>query len=135
MQIQTRVFCGRMATLICIRTFVLIRSRSKQVYSTWQTISARCGTLSFLCSFQSVIHQLTNADRDTCGRYWLPIHHASSKQQPVSFIIGRHDQQVGLYCRFPGLLHGLIQRQFHAKYPDCTIELLEEDAVGLSRRI
>ncbi|QDT45693.1 AAA-like domain protein [Gimesia alba] len=57
------------------------------------------------------------------------IHHASSKKRPVSFIIGRHARQVGLYCRFPGLLHELVQGQFHAKYPDCSIELLEEDAL------
>lgn len=57
------------------------------------------------------------------------IHHASSKKRPVSFIIGRHARQVGLYCRFPGLLHALIQGQFHAKYPDCSIEFLEEDAL------
>ena len=57
------------------------------------------------------------------------IHHAASKNHPVSFIIGRHEQQVGLYCRFPGLLHRLIKGQFHAKYPDCTIELLDDDAL------
>ncbi|QDT91477.1 AAA-like domain protein [Gimesia algae] len=57
------------------------------------------------------------------------VHHASSKKLPISFLIGRHEQQVGLYCRFPGLLHGLVQGQFHAKYPDCTITLLEEDAL------
>jgi Helicase HerA, central domain len=57
------------------------------------------------------------------------LHHASSKRMPISFIIGQHEQQVGLFCRFPGLLHGLIKRQFHAKYPDCTIALLEEDAL------
>lgn len=57
------------------------------------------------------------------------IHHATSKNRQVSFLIGRHAEQVGLYCRFPGLLHGLIQGQFHAKYPDCTIQLLEEDAL------
>mgnify|MGYP002632375298 CR=1 FL=1 len=57
------------------------------------------------------------------------IHHASSAKQPVSFLVGHHEQQVGLYCRFPGQLHGLIQRQFHAKYPDCTIDLLEEDVL------
>jgi len=57
------------------------------------------------------------------------IHHACSKKRPVSFIIGRHARQVGLYCRFPGLLHRLVQGQSHAKYPDCSIELLEEDAL------
>ncbi|QDU10884.1 hypothetical protein V202x_42970 [Gimesia aquarii] len=60
------------------------------------------------------------------------IHHASSKTLPISFLIGRHARQVGLYCRFPGLLHGLVRGQFHAKYPDCTIELLEEDALDCS---
>ncbi len=57
------------------------------------------------------------------------IHHASSRKYPVSFLIGRHEQQVGLYCRFPGLLHRLIQGQFHAKYPDCTVELLEDNSL------
>lgn len=58
------------------------------------------------------------------------IQHASSRKQPVSLIVGRHSQQVGLYCRFPESLHSLIQGQFQAKYPDCTIELLDEDALS-----
>ncbi|WP_145305554.1 type IV secretory system conjugative DNA transfer family protein [Gimesia fumaroli] len=57
------------------------------------------------------------------------IHHATSRKQSVSFIIGQHARQVGLFCRFPGLLHRLIQSQFHAKYPDCSIEVLNDNTL------
>ncbi|MCA9041897.1 MAG: DUF87 domain-containing protein [Planctomycetaceae bacterium] len=54
------------------------------------------------------------------------IHHATSRKQPVTFIIAQHQEQVGLFCRFPGIQHRLIQGQFQAKYPDCSVEVLED---------
>lgn len=59
------------------------------------------------------------------------IHHASTRREPVEFLIGRHAETVGLYCRYPDYLDGLIRQQFHAKYPDCTIESLPADALQM----
>lgn len=55
------------------------------------------------------------------------IHHASSRRASVSLIFARYNDLVGLFCRVPEELSGLVRRQFHAKYPDSTIDVLSED--------
>lgn len=60
------------------------------------------------------------------------IHKAASRRFPISFIFGRHAQAVGLYIRFPDRLASLIKGQFHAKYPDCQIEQVSNDALDPS---
>lgn len=57
------------------------------------------------------------------------IHHAASKSASVALIFANYEQSVGLYCRFPDKLSGLIQRQFHAKYPDATIAQYSDNAL------
>lgn len=57
------------------------------------------------------------------------MHQAAGRGSAVSFYYGAHDGAVGLYVRFPGRLASLVKGQFHAKYPDCQIEQLTEDAL------
>lgn len=59
------------------------------------------------------------------------IHHASSRHDPVSLIFARHADVVGLFCRVPDEFGGLVRRQFHAKYPDSSVEALPEEALAL----
>ena len=57
------------------------------------------------------------------------IHKATCRSESVSFLFASHEEAAGLYVRFPNRLTSLVKGQFHAKYPDCDIESLSEDAL------
>ncbi len=58
------------------------------------------------------------------------IHRAISRDTPVSFFFARHADTTTLYVRFAEQYDTLITGQLHAKYPDCQIEKLPEDALA-----
>ncbi len=45
----------------------------------------------------------------------------------ISLEIGRHTEEVVLFCRVPQSLLPSVQRQLHAAYPDCRIESLAKE--------
>ncbi len=57
------------------------------------------------------------------------LHQANRNRLPVSLIIGRHDQTVGLYCRVPDQLAGTLRQQLIARYHDCDLTELPDDAL------
>lgn len=58
------------------------------------------------------------------------LHKVTSRRMSISFYYGVHAGTVGLFVRFPDRLASLIKGQFYAKYPDCHIETLAENALA-----
>ena len=55
--------------------------------------------------------------------------HAVSRGQSFSLEYGRHAETVGLYCRLPGHLAKIFERQLAAAYSEVTIQRLQETAI------
>ncbi len=58
------------------------------------------------------------------------LHQANRDRLPVSLIFGRHDQTVGLYCRVPEQLEPTLRQQLIARYHDCDLTELPDDALN-----
>ena len=61
------------------------------------------------------------------------IHQANTKRLPVSLLFARHAGSVGLCCRFPAALEQTIKKQLIARYHDCRIDRLSENALAPAR--
>lgn len=56
------------------------------------------------------------------------IHQANRHRASVTLEYGAHDGKVGLYCRVPDGLSSLVVSLLTAKYPNCAVQTLENDA-------
>ena len=57
------------------------------------------------------------------------IHRANTGRHLLSLEIGRHEDTVGLYCRFPQQLSGVVEDLLYAQYPDSKIDSLSDGAL------
>jgi hypothetical protein len=56
------------------------------------------------------------------------IHQANRRRLPIMLEYGAHDGKVGLYCRVPDELSSLVVSLLTAKYPNCSVQTLDNDA-------
>jgi len=56
------------------------------------------------------------------------IHQANRHRLPFTLEYGAHDGRVGLYCRVPDELSATVVSLLTAKYPNCTVRALDNDA-------
>lgn len=47
---------------------------------------------------------------------------------PLRLIFGVHEGSVGLFIAAPNILQSLVETQFYANYPDCTLDRLPAGA-------
>jgi len=57
------------------------------------------------------------------------LHQANPRRLPLRLIFGIHGGNVGLFLAGPHVLHSLVEEQFYANYPDCTIDRLPDNAL------
>ncbi len=58
------------------------------------------------------------------------LHQANPQRLPLRLIFGMHGGNVGLFIAGPTALQSLIESQFYANYPDCTLDRLPADALN-----
>ncbi len=56
------------------------------------------------------------------------LHQANAQRLPLRLIFGIHAGSVGLFIAAPNILQSLVETQFYANYPDCTLDRLPADA-------
>jgi hypothetical protein len=56
------------------------------------------------------------------------IHQADHKRSPITFEFGCHDGDIGLYSRMEDETGRQVAGLIAAKYPNCRLELLENEA-------
>ncbi len=56
------------------------------------------------------------------------LHQANAQRLPLRLIFGIHAGNVGLFIAAPNILQSLVETQFYANYPDCTLDRLPADA-------
>lgn len=56
------------------------------------------------------------------------LHQANPHRHPVVFLFGQSGETVGLSCRVPDGLRGVLESQLYAAYPDCKIEPIPDTA-------
>ena len=49
------------------------------------------------------------------------LHQANAQRLPLRLIFGTHGGSVGLFIAAPNILQSLVETQFYANYPDCTL--------------
>ncbi len=55
------------------------------------------------------------------------LHQANAQRLPLRLIFGIHAGSVGLFVAAPNILQSLVETQFYANYPDCTLDRLAGD--------
>jgi hypothetical protein len=56
------------------------------------------------------------------------LHQANAQRLPLRLIFGIHADSVGLFIAAPNILQSLVETQFYANYPDCTLDRLPAGA-------
>jgi hypothetical protein len=57
------------------------------------------------------------------------LHQANARRLPLRLMFGIHAGNVGIFIAGQNVLRSLVEEQLYANYPDCSIDLLPDDAL------